>query len=178
MIRRTADARTDFASACRGQSPADVRPIVRVPSAGREQLVFVIKQVLDLGVFGILLPHIDTGEDALAAVRAVRFPRRRGVPDFKPEGLRGVGYGWPARYWGLTGAEYAVKADILPLDSKGEILLRLMIETKASIDNTDAIAQTPGVSGLFVGPSDPTFSMRLPFNDPEVEAAIVKVAAG
>jgi 4-hydroxy-2-oxoheptanedioate aldolase len=159
----------------KGNLQPNVVPIVRVPSAGREQLVFVIKQVLDLGVFGILVPHIDTAEDALAAVRAVRFPQRRGVPDFQPEGLRGVGYGWPARYWGLTGAEYAVKADIWPLDPKGEMLLWLMIETKASIDNIAAIARTPGVSGLFVGPSDLAFSMGLPFNDPEVEAAIAKV---
>lgn len=159
----------------KGNLQPNVVPIVRVPSAGREQLVFVIKQVLDLGVFGVLVPHIDTEADALAAVRAVRFPQRRGVPDFKPEGLRGVGYGWPARYWGLTGAEYGERADVWPLDPKGEMLLWLMIETKASIDNIDAIARTPGVSGLFVGPSDLAFSMGLPFNDPEVEAAIAKV---
>lgn len=160
----------------KGSLQSNVVPIVRVPSAGREQLLFVIKQVLDLGVFGVLVPHIDTAEDALAAVRAVRYPQRRGVPDFKPEGLRGVGYGWPARYWGLTGAEYGERADVWPLDPKGELLLWLMIETKASIDNIDAIARTPGVSGLFVGPSDLAFSMGLPFNDPEVEAAILKVA--
>lgn len=160
----------------KGNLQPNVVPIVRVPAAGREQLLFVIKQVLDLGVFGVLVPHIDTADDALAAVRAVRFPQRRGVPDFKPEGLRGVGYGWPARYWGLTGADYAERADVWPLDPKGELLLWLMIETKASIDNIEAIARTPGVSGLFVGPSDLAFSMGLPFNDPEVEAAIEKVA--
>lgn len=160
----------------KGNLQPNVVPIIRVPSAGREQLIFVIKQVLDLGAFGVLVPHIDTADDALAAVRAVRYPQRRGVPDFKPEGLRGVGYGWPARYWGLTGAEYAERADVWPLDPKGELLLWLMIETKASIDNIEAIARTPGVSGLFVGPSDLAFSMGLPFDDPEVEAAIEKVA--
>jgi len=160
----------------KGNLQPNVVPIVRVPSAGREQLLFVIKQVLDLGAFGVLVPHIDTAEDAVAAVRAVRYPQRRGAPDFKPEGLRGVGYGWPARYWGLTGAEYGERADVWPLDPKGELLLWLMIETKASIDNIEAIARTPGVSGLFVGPSDLAFSMGLPFNDPEVEAAIEKVA--
>lgn len=160
----------------KGNLQPNVVPIVRVPSAGREQLLWVIKQVLDLGVFGVLVPHIDTAEDALAAVRAVRFPQRRGAPDFQPEGLRGVGYGWPARYWGLTGAEYAERADVWPLDPKGELLLWLMIETKAAIENIEAIARTPGVSGLFVGPSDLAFSMGLPFDDPEVEAAIQRVA--
>jgi 4-hydroxy-2-oxoheptanedioate aldolase len=160
----------------KGNLQPNVAPIVRIPSAGREQLLFVIKQVLDLGVFGVLVPHIDTAADALAAVRAVRYPQMRGVADFKPEGLRGVGYGWAARYWGLTGAEYGERADVWPLDPKGEMLCWLMIETTSSIENIDAIARTPGVSGLFVGPSDLAFSMGLPFNHPEVEAAIEKVA--
>jgi 4-hydroxy-2-oxoheptanedioate aldolase len=160
----------------KGNLQPNVVPIVRIPSAGREQLLFVIKQVLDLGVFGLLVPHIDTAEDALAAVRAVRFPQMRGVADFEPQGLRGVGYGWPARYWGLTGAEYGERADVWPLDPKGELLLWLMIETASSIENIESIVRTPGVSGLFVGPSDLAFSMGLPFNHPEVEAAIEKVA--
>jgi 4-hydroxy-2-oxoheptanedioate aldolase len=160
----------------KGSLQPNVVPVVRVPSAGREQLLFVIKQVLDLGVFGVLVPHIDTAADALAAVRAVRFAQMRGVADYKPEGLRGVGYGWPARYWGLTGAEYAERADVWPLDPKGELLLWLMIETNSSIENIEAIARTPGVSGLFVGPSDLAFSMGLPFSHPDVEAAILKVA--
>lgn len=159
----------------KGNLQPNVVPIVRVPSAGREQLLFVIKQVLDLGVYGVLVPHIDTAADALAAVRAVRFPQMRDAPDYKPEGVRGVGYGWPARYWGLTGAEYAQRADVWPLDPKGEMLLWLMIETSSAIANIEAIARTPGVSGLFVGPSDLAFSMGLPFDHPEVEAAIQKV---
>lgn len=159
----------------KGNLQPNVVPVVRVPSAGREQLLFVIKQVLDLGVYGILVPHIDTAADALAAVRAVRFPQMRDAPDFKPEGVRGVGYGWPARYWGLTGAEYAQRADVWPLDPKGEMLLWLMIETGSAIANIEAIARTPGVSGLFVGPSDLAFSLGLPFDHPEVEAAIQKV---
>lgn len=159
----------------KGNLQPNVVPIVRIPSGGREQLLFVIKQVLDLGVFGVLVPQIETADDAVAAVRAVRYPQMRGVADFKPEGLRGVGYGWAARYWGLTGAEYGEKSDIWPLDPKGEMLCWLMIETAASIENIDAIARTPGVSGLFVGPSDLAFSMGLPFDHPEVEAAITKV---
>src|SRR5690606_11600352 len=48
-------------------------PFVRVPAAGREQLQFVIKQVLDLGAMGIVVPHVDTAEDARAMVQACRF---------------------------------------------------------------------------------------------------------
>lgn len=159
----------------KGNLQPNVVPLVRIPSAGREQLLFVVKQVLDLGVFGLVVPHIDTAADALAAVRATRFPQMRDVPDHQPEGLRGIGYGWPARYWGLAGGEYAQRADVWPLDPKGELLLWLMIETKSAIENIDAIARTPGVSGLFVGPSDLAFSLGLPFNHAEVEASIEKV---
>lgn len=159
----------------KGNLQPDVIPLVRLPSAGREQLLFVTKQVLDLGVFGIVVPHVDTAEDARAAVRAARFPQLREAPDFEPPGLRGIGYGWPARYWGLTGGEYAQRADVWPLDPKGEILVWLMIETKASVENIAAICAVPGVSGLFVGPSDLAFSLGVPLGHPEVEVAIAKV---
>src|SRR5690606_11645477 len=76
----------------KGNLQPNVVPIVRVPSAGREQLLFVIKQVLDLGVFGLLVPHVDTAEDALAAVKASRFPQLRTAPDREPAGARGIGY--------------------------------------------------------------------------------------
>jgi 4-hydroxy-2-oxoheptanedioate aldolase len=159
----------------KGNLQPNVVPLVRVPAAGREQLLFVIKQVLDLGVFGLVVPHVDTAEDALAAVRASRYPQLRDAPDYQPEGLRGIGYSWPARSWGLSGPEYATRADLWPLDPKGEILLWLMIETRAALKNIRAIASTPGVSGLFIGPSDLAFSMGLPLGHPEVETAMTEV---
>ncbi|RBP46480.1 4-hydroxy-2-oxoheptanedioate aldolase [Roseimicrobium gellanilyticum] len=161
----------------KGNLQPGVVPFVRVPAAGREHLQFVIKQVLDLGPMGIVVPHVDTPEDARAMVQACRFPQLNGVPDYEPVGKRGVGYGWAARYWGLSGTEYAERADLWPLDPKGELALWLMIETKESVDNCLAIARTPGVSGLFLGPSDLAFSLGVPLGDPAVEAAIEKVVA-
>ena len=152
-------------------------PLVRVPSAGREQLQFVIKQVLDLGSLGLVVPHVDTAEDALAIVRASRFAQLKGVSDFLPRGQRGIGYGWAARYWGLSGADYATRADLWPLDPNGELVLWLMIETEASIENIREIASTPGISGFFIGPSDLAFSLGVPLGDPTVESAIEKVLA-
>ncbi len=152
-------------------------PFVRVPAAGREQLQFVIKQVLDLGAMGIMVPHVDTAEDARAMVQASRFPQLKGVPDYEPQGKRGVGYGWAARYWGLSGGEYAQRADLWPLDPKGELVLWVMIETGESVENCRAIAATPGVGGLFIGPSDLAFSLGVPLGDPAVEKAIEKVVA-
>ena len=153
-------------------------PIIRVPAAGREQLQFIIKQVLDLGPTGILVPHIDTADDARAMVQASRFPQLKGAADFEPEGKRGIGYGWAARYWGLSGTEYAKRADLWPLDPQGEIVLWLMIETAAAVDNIEDIAATPGIGGLFIGPSDLAFSLGVPLGDPAVEVAIEKIVAG
>ncbi len=160
----------------RGHLQPSTVPLVRVPAAGREQLQYVIKQVLDLGPMGIVVPHVDTAEDALAMVRACRFPQLRDAPDYEPTGLRGVGYGWAARYWGLTGAEYARRADLWPLDPQGELVLWVMIESAEAVENCLAIAETPGVGGLFVGPSDLAFSLGVPLGDPEVEEAIERIA--
>lgn len=152
-------------------------PIIRVPAAGREQLQFIIKQVLDLGPTGILVPHVDTAADALAMVQASRFPQLKDAADFEPQGKRGIGYGWAARYWGLSGTDYAKRADLWPLDPQGEIVLWLMIETAAAVDNIEEIAATPGVGGLFIGPSDLAFSLGVPLGDPAVEVAIEEVIA-
>lgn len=150
-------------------------PFIRVPGNGREQLQFIIKQVLDLGPVGLVIPHVDTAADARAMVQACRFPQLKGAPDYEPKGQRGVGYGWAARYWGLTGTEYAQRADLWPLDPKGELALWVMIETAASVENIQEIASVPGIGGLFIGPSDLAFSLGVPLGDPAVEAAIQKV---
>lgn len=159
----------------KGNLQPGVAPFVRVPAAGREQMQWIIKQVLDLGPLGIVVPHVDTAEDARAMVQASRYPQLTDASDFEPSGKRGIGYGWAARYWGLSGKEYGERADLWPLDPKGEIALWLMIETKDAVENCLAIASTPGVGGLFVGPSDLAFSMGVPLGDPAVEEAIKKV---
>src|SRR5690606_22471582 len=67
-----------------GQLRPRVLPILRIPQNGREQLQFVIKQALDSGVYGILVPHVSSAEDALAAVRAARYPQRADATDKHP----------------------------------------------------------------------------------------------
>ena len=68
---------------------ADPAPFVRVPPNFREQNQWVLKQALDTGVYGLVLPHLNTVEDAQAAVIAARYPQVPGVADFEPEGERG-----------------------------------------------------------------------------------------
>ena len=69
-------------------SPA-VTPMVRVPPNGNEKNQWIAKQVLDIGVFGIIFPHVSTVEEAWNAVSACRYPRLATAPMYNPPGIRG-----------------------------------------------------------------------------------------
>src|SRR6516164_7886340 len=75
----------------KGNLQPDVVPMVRIPPNARERNQWVIKQALDTGVYGPVLPHLNTVEDAQAAVAAARYPQVPGVQDFAPAGERGWG---------------------------------------------------------------------------------------
>src|SRR6201993_4508810 len=86
----------------KGNLQPDVVPMVRIPPNARERNQWVIKQALDTGVYGLVLPHLSTVEDAQAAVAAARYPQVPGVQDFAAAGERGWGNRIASRYWGLT----------------------------------------------------------------------------
>lgn len=113
-------------------SPSSVA--VRVPVAE----TWVIKRVLDLGAQTILVPIVETAEQARDLVRACRFP---------PEGTRGVGYG-VARSGGYGQFEnYGPTAD-------EQICLLIQVETKTGLENLDDILSVDGIDGVFIGPAD------------------------
>lgn len=155
----------------------DVVPLVRLASNGRERVQYMIKQVLDLGVFGVVMPHVDSAEDALAAVRAIRFAHAEGDATYEPQGQRGVGFPWAARYWGINEPEYGQRADLWPLDPVGELLLFCMIETQEGVRNCRKIAMTPGVSGILIGASDLSFSLEGFKGGPKVQDTIQEILA-
>src|SRR4029450_4581501 len=66
--------------------------IVRIPPNGREihQNQWMVKQILDTGVAGLMFPHIETPEQAINAIRAVRYPQPADAPHVQPEGVRGA----------------------------------------------------------------------------------------
>ena len=112
----------------KGNLQPDVVPMVRIPPNARERNQWVIKQALDTGVYGLVLPHLSTVEDAQAAVAAARYPQVPGVQDFAPAGERGWGNRIASRYWGLTPQEYYDAADLWPLDPEGNILLMGIVD--------------------------------------------------
>lgn len=122
----------------------------------------LIKRHLDQGAQTILLPYIQSRAEAEAAVRAVRYP---------PAGLRGVAGTMRAAGYGRV-RDYTRRAD-------AEICLLVQVETVQALADIEAIATTPGVDGVFIGPADLAASLGHPGNSghPEVQAAILAAIA-
>jgi 4-hydroxy-2-oxoheptanedioate aldolase len=104
---------------------------------------WLIMRALDLGAAGVILPLIDNAAEAARAVDACRYP---------PHGHRSYG---PIR------AE-AVMGSAAPEVVGGDALCFAMIETRDGIDNLEEIAATPGLDGLYIGPSDLALALGLP----------------
>ena len=157
-----------------------VTPLVRIPPNGGELSQVFAKQALDLGVYGIIWPHISTVEQARNAVAACRYPRLKTVPLYEPAGLRGDGPTAATRYWGLTQQEYYARADVWPLNPHGEIFVILMIEDTEGIRNLDAmLAQVPGIGAILIGEGDLSQELGVPrqYEHPEVLKHMAQVLA-
>ena len=154
-------------------------PMVRIPMEGDEPVRFAVKQVLDLGAFGIVFPRVETLVQAERAIRAMRYPPQRGASHPEPVGLRGWGPGRAARSWGLPVADYVRRADVWPLEPEGELFAMIMIESVAGVANIEEIVRVPGIGAIFIGPVDLAMSLGVgppgPTLAPETEAAIQTV---
>jgi 4-hydroxy-2-oxoheptanedioate aldolase len=129
-------------------------PVVRALQADTAH----IKQLLDIGAHNLLVPMVDTAEQARDLVRATRYP---------PEGVRGVAaYIARASRWGLD-AQYTHTAN-------DNICLLVQAETVTALNNLTDICAVEGVDGVFIGPADLAASMghRGNAGHPEVQTAI------
>ncbi|MCW8196351.1 aldolase [Proteobacteria bacterium 005FR1] len=158
-----------------GHAQMEVTPLVRIPMNGRENLQWQVKQVLDAGAYGVVFPYVETKEQAENAIRAMRYPQARGDAAMKPEGLRGLSPGIPSWFWGAR--DYVSRADVWPLDPKGDLLAVIQIESKEGVDNIEEIASVPGIGAIFIGPADLSMSLGVPFqnNHPDMQKAMNKV---
>jgi 4-hydroxy-2-oxoheptanedioate aldolase len=164
--------------AAAGSVAPKVTPMVRIPPNGGEMNQWLAKQALDIGVYGIVWPHVSTAEQAYNAVAACRYPRRKSAELYEPAGARGDGPATAARYWGLDGAEYYRKADVWPLAPDGEIFVMLMIEDIAGIENLDEmLTKVPGIGGVLIGEGDLSQELGHPreYDHPEVVSAMGEI---
>jgi 2-keto-3-deoxy-L-rhamnonate aldolase RhmA len=132
----------------------DCAPLVRVPWNRTE----VIKPVLDLAPAGIIIPMVNTVEEAKAAVQACRYPLT---------GIRGCGVRRANRYGQTSFPDY-LKA------SESEPMIIIQIETMEAVRNLDEILKVPGIGSICIGPVDLSGSLGKlnQMDDPEVNKVI------
>jgi 4-hydroxy-2-oxoheptanedioate aldolase len=135
----------------KGSPQPNVAVFARFAPYGREQAEWFVKQALDIGLMGVIFNGIDNPEQALLAVRNMRYPQRKTSKYPDPPGLRGYAPASAVWWWGIPEAEYERRADVWPLNPDGDLLAILMIETAEGLKNADAIAAVPGVGAIFVG---------------------------
>ena len=136
-------------------------PLARVPQGSHDY----IKRVLDAGAWGIVVPMVDTVEQAQRAIRAAKYP---------PIGNRSLGGGMHTLNFNTNAGEYFTRAN-------DEILVVLQTESPTGVANAEEIYALPGVDAIFVGPDDLRANMRAAdgteATDDEFEAMLDRVVA-
>ena len=134
-------------------------PLARVPKGNHDY----IKRVLDGGAWGIVVPMVDTVEQAKIAINAAKYP---------PTGNRSLGGGMHNLNFDASVSDYFARAN-------DEILVILQTESPTGVANAEAIYALPGVDAIFVGPVDLRANMRTKDNreapDAEFEAMLQRV---
>lgn len=137
-------------------SQTETVPLVRVPWNDPA----TIMKALDAGAYGVIVPLVNNRDEAERAAAACRYP---------PRGIRSYG---PIRAAAYAGADYAAQAN-------DELLCIVMIETEQGLANLDEICATPGVDGIYIGPSDLSLALglapRLDNDDPRHSAAVARI---
>jgi len=135
--------------------PSPSHPVVRVPIGE----TWMIKQVLDVGAQNVLVPMVDTAQQARDLVQACRYA---------PEGVRGVGAALARATRFSSVSDYVETAN-------AQICLLVQVETKAGIAALDDILAVDGIDGVFIGPADLAADMGFGGNSaaPEVQAVIL-----
>lgn len=136
----------------------DVTPLARVPWNDP----VLIKKTLDRGAMGVVIPMVNSREEAESAVRSCMFP---------PLGVRGIGGGRITRF-DLDDGEYMRKAN-------ENILVIIQIESEKAIADIDDILSVEGLGAAFIGPADLSASLGIfgQLDNPKFEDAAMKVLA-
>jgi len=147
------DLRSTLA-ALQAVAPHPAQPVVRAVQGDTA----LIKQLLDIGAKNLLVPMVDTAEQARALVSATRYP---------PLGIRGVGSAVG------RASQWSARTDYLDV-ADSEVCLLVQVETVKALSNLAEICAVDGIDGVFIGPADLAASMghRGRPGHPEVQAAI------
>ena len=141
-----------------------VTPLVRVPAT---EYHFVAR-ALDVGALGVMVPLVDTAEQAARIVSFTRYP---------PQGRRGAAFGFAHDDYQGGDGEEALRAKMRAIHER--TLVICMIETRAGLDNVEAIAAVDGVDVIWLGHFDLTNFLGIPgqFSHPQYREAVKRIAA-
>jgi 4-hydroxy-2-oxoheptanedioate aldolase len=142
----------------KGNLQPNITVLVRVPQDADGDFSWMVKQVLDCGAHGVIVPHVRNAEQAKKVVSACRYPQRKGSPIGEPDGIRGGGPRLCSYLWGLSSKEYVQRADVWPLNPKGDLLAIAMIEDRDGVRNIDEILSVKGIGAVMFGPYDYSFA--------------------
>jgi 4-hydroxy-2-oxoheptanedioate aldolase len=143
----------------KGNLQPNYAAIVRIPQDANGPIGWMIKQVLDAGAHGVIVPHVRNAQDAENVVGACRYPQPRGSRIARPQGTRGGGPRLCSYLWGLSSNEYVRRADVWPLNPKGDLMAIMMIEDKEGVRNIEEILSVKGVGAVMFGPFDYSFAV-------------------
>lgn len=148
----------ELASIMRGMYGRGAIPIVR----GESNDTIAIRRALDLGAQGVLVPLVESADEARRAVRSAKYP---------PAGIRGYSFS-RMNDWGVDFDHYAANAN-------DRIAVVVMIETKAGVEQVKEIATIDGADGIFIGPYDLSGSYGIPgkIDDPVIRDACDQVVS-
>jgi len=140
----------------RAVKDSSTAPFIRTRTNDRLE----IRRALDIGAKGVIIPLVETAEDAMKAVESAKYP---------PEGVRGFAF-CRANGWGRNFDEYVKTAN-------KETMVLVMIESRRSVENIEEILEVNGLDGVFIGPYDMSGSYGVTGNPshPLVEEACNKV---
>jgi 4-hydroxy-2-oxoheptanedioate aldolase len=147
----------EIASLVRAAECVGITPIARVPRNAPD----VILRYLDIGVQGIIVPNVNSREEAERAVKAVKY---------YPLGERGCGYG--------HSMDYSLKQPFAEhvKEANRETMVITQCEAKEGLDNLEEIVKVPGIDIIFIGPGDLSQSLGVPgqLDHPSVQEAIAR----
>jgi 2-dehydro-3-deoxyglucarate aldolase len=131
-------------------------PLVRLSSNDRVQA----KRVMDAGAHGIIIPTVNSAEEAEQAVKAIRY---------QPKGFRGVGLG-RAQMYGARFREYMKELEEYAI-------VVVMIEHRDGVEQAEKILRVPGVDAVIIGPYDLSASYGIPgqFDHPQIKDALNRI---
>ncbi|MBV9544396.1 MAG: 2-dehydro-3-deoxyglucarate aldolase [Chloroflexi bacterium] len=148
-------AEADIAHMVRAAESAGITPVVRVPRNEPETIL----RYMETGVAGIVVPQVNSGEEARRVVAAVKYP---------PQGRRGIGSSRASGYG------FGPPGDVYRSQVNDQTVVILLLENIRGVENLDEILAVDGVDVVFVGPADLSASMGGPIGleEPSVQGVV------